>query len=190
MTKIYTMIKKITLLLGLTIGLISGANAQCNVTFTHTENALSISTNAVGTGTATVPIYGWDWGDGNIGTGQTANHTFAAAGTYTVCAVYIDLLDTASCNAEFCVDITVTASSASIDETVSNQITVKPNPFTNEIEVNANESINELTIVNTLGMVVYRKNTHDKTLTINTSDLPKGVYLVRFNGQIKRIVKG
>ena len=105
--------------------------AQCTVTFTSTINGLDVELAIVGTGTASFPGYGVDWGDGNIGVGQNPSHTYAAAGTYTVCAYYFDLADTASCNATYCEDITVTSSSASIkeiDEPLS--ISVYPNPVT------------------------------------------------------------
>ncbi len=40
----------------------------------------------------TIAAWGWDFGDGTTGTGQTANHVYAAAGTYEVTLTVTDAL--------------------------------------------------------------------------------------------------
>lgn len=185
MKHVYTLL---TLFASLAFGM--SANAQCTVTFTHTETGLTVDASATGVGMATVPAYGYDWGDGNIGLGQNSSHTYAAAGTYTVCAYYIDALDTTSCNATSCQDITVSSSSASIkeiDEPLT--ITVYPNPAVNSIEISSNEQLDAFYIYNTLGSMVYSDRVMATTAKVNISDLPKGVYLLRCNGMTKRFVK-
>lgn len=168
----------------------TAASAQCTVTFTYTENGLTIDASATGTGTASFPAYGYDWGDGNIGAGQDASHTYSAAGTYTVCAYYFDLADTANCNASFCQDITVSASGASIKEvTEPLTISVYPNPAVNSIEISSNELLETFHIYNTLGSLVYSDRVMATSTKVNITDLPKGVYLLRCNGLTKRFVK-
>src|SRR5438552_897565 len=84
------------------------ANAQCTITSgpTITPNGLMISVTGTGTGAA-FPQYGYDWGDLTTpGTSQTSTHTYATAGTYTVCMYYLDLSDT-SCHATNCMPVTV-----------------------------------------------------------------------------------
>ncbi|GAB4134466.1 MAG: hypothetical protein Fur0041_07770 [Bacteroidia bacterium] len=122
--------KKIYLLLFALAGISIQASAQCNVTFTYTSNGLTINANAVGTGTAIVPIYGWDWGDAsNPSVGQNQSHTYAAAGTYTVCAYFFDLADTVSCNAQSCQVITVQPTSIQEANAGVTTISAQPSPF-------------------------------------------------------------
>lgn len=165
--------------------------AQCSVTFTETVTGLDVSLAIVGTGTATVPTYGADWGDGGIPSiGQNPTHTYTAAGTYTVCVYYFDLLDTSSCNATFCNDITVTSSSASIKEIAEPlSVSVYPNPAVSSIEISSTEPLESFYIYNTLGTMVYSDRVQTTSTKVNISDLPKGVYLLRCNGLTKRFVK-
>lgn len=164
--------------------------AQCTVTYTETITGLDVNLAIVGTGTATFPGYGVDWGDGNVGVGQNPTHTYAAAGTYTVCAYYFDLADTAGCNAEYCENLTVTSSSASIkeiDEPLS--VSVYPNPAVNTIEISSTEPLESFYIYNTLGTMVYSDRVQTTSTKVTISELPKGVYLLRCNGLTKRFVK-
>ncbi|HYH26588.1 MAG TPA: LamG-like jellyroll fold domain-containing protein, partial [Blastococcus sp.] len=52
--------------------------------FTSTVNGLAVSVDGSGSRDAEGPVasYGWDFGNGSTGTGATASHTYAAAGTY------------------------------------------------------------------------------------------------------------
>ncbi|MGY3317957.1 PKD repeat protein [Arthrobacter sp. TE12232] len=54
--------------------------------FTSTVNGLTASVDGTTSSDANGPIaaYAWDFGDGGSGTGVTAQHTYAAGGTYTV----------------------------------------------------------------------------------------------------------
>ena len=54
--------------------------------FTATPTYLSVQFNGTGSSVpvGTIASYAWDFGDGTTGTGSTAQHTYAAAGTYTV----------------------------------------------------------------------------------------------------------
>jgi PKD repeat protein len=66
--------------------------------FTVTESALSVSANGSGSAAfdgATVSSYHWDWGDGSAvqtTATATANHTYAAAGDYTIALIVTDSL--------------------------------------------------------------------------------------------------
>jgi PKD repeat protein len=68
-------------------------NQAPNASFTHTENALTTSVNGSGSTDpdGTIASYSWNWGDLTAnGSGATANHTYAAAGTYNVSLVVTD----------------------------------------------------------------------------------------------------
>lgn len=114
-----------------------GASAQCTVTFTATPSGLMLSATATGVGMATVPTYGWDWGDATSPSiGQTQSHTYATAGTYIVCSYYFDLLDTATCNAQSCQTITVSATGITSQNMPSFNVAASPNPFSSELNIN------------------------------------------------------
>lgn len=73
-------------------------SAQCSVTMNPiTPNNLQINVSATGTG-AQMPVYLWSWGDNTtFGTGASATHTYATAGTYTVCVIYSDSVNPFNC---------------------------------------------------------------------------------------------
>src|ERR1041385_1738949 len=80
------------------------ASAQCTITSgpTVTPNGLMISVTGTGTG-ASVPQYAYDWGDATSpGTSQTSTHTYASAGTYTLCMYYVDIANS-SCIDTSCI---------------------------------------------------------------------------------------
>jgi PKD repeat protein len=61
-------------------------NEPPNASFTRNCDQLECGFNASGSTDpdGTITGYEWDFGDGSTGTGQTASHTYAEAGTYTV----------------------------------------------------------------------------------------------------------
>jgi PKD repeat protein len=122
MKKLYT---TIIFLLGMTaIGY-----AQCTITSSSvTPSGLTINVTATGTG-ATFPLYGWDWGDATTPSfNQTDSHTYASAGTYNVCAYYIDGSDT-SCQDTDCQSVTVSAVGINEANGGVSTISASPNPF-------------------------------------------------------------
>ena len=61
-------------------------NQAPTASFTSSASFLAVSVNGSASTDpdGTVASYAWDFGDGSTGTGVTASHTYAAAGTYTV----------------------------------------------------------------------------------------------------------
>lgn len=169
------------------------AFAQCTVSFTYSASGLTISATATGTGATNFPIYGWDWGDQQIGTGQTANHTYAAGGTYQVCAYYFDGQDT-TCNAVSCQAITVQPTGITeITPSVSN-ITASPNPFTSKLTIDyslAQGGDVEISVYDLTGKKVAivakdKMNPGHYELVWTPENLSAGIYFVQMNinGQI------
>ncbi len=67
-------------------------NLAPTAAFTSAVSNLGVSLDATGSSDAdgTIASYAWDFGDGATGTGQTATHTYATAGTYPVSLTVTD----------------------------------------------------------------------------------------------------
>ena len=61
--------------------------------------------------------------------------------------------------------------------------TYYPNPISNEINLQAQSNIDEVTIVNILGQVVYSEKVGTSTRTINLSHLSKGLYIMNVTSE-------
>jgi PKD repeat protein len=81
-----------------------GNNCGVNIPLPFIGNG-SISITANGTGGVAPYTYLWDMGDSSVYTTQTANHTYTANGTYSVCVV---IIDATGCVATQCMPVTIT----------------------------------------------------------------------------------
>ncbi|MDJ0356117.1 PKD domain-containing protein [Paenarthrobacter sp. PH39-S1] len=69
----------------------SGANLPPTAAFTSKVTGLTATFDAAGsTDDGTIASYAWDFGDGTTGSGATASHPYAAAGTYAARLVVTD----------------------------------------------------------------------------------------------------
>ncbi len=81
---------------GGTPGLVNTVGTPANVApvaaFTSSVNALAAGVDGSGSKDpdGTIASYAWNFGDGSTGTGVTASHSYAAAGTYTVVLTVTD----------------------------------------------------------------------------------------------------
>ncbi|MCA4133607.1 PKD domain-containing protein [Arthrobacter sp. M4] len=78
--------------LNVTAGSPPPPNAAPTAAFTATPNGLAASFNGTGSSDSdgTIANYAWNFGDNTSGTGSTASHTYAAAGTYQVTLTVTD----------------------------------------------------------------------------------------------------
>lgn len=181
------------------LGLTAIGQAQCTITSaTVTPSGLSVNAIMIANG-ATVPIYGWVWGDASSpSTTQSASHTYATAGTYTVCAIYGDISNT-SCVDSSCQVVTVSAVGVAENNSV-NSISAYPNPFGATTTFNVNLTNNtdvEISVYDVMGQkvetVVDQEMTAGKHNIVWTpANLADGVYFVQMvvDGKVttKRIV--
>jgi hypothetical protein len=68
---------------------------------------------------------------------------------------------------------------------------ISPNPATTQLTITTSGNINAITILNTLGQIVYEnKQPYNNKAVINISALPTGLYLVKLdNGWVQRFLK-
>ncbi len=74
-----------------------------------------------------------------------------------------------------------TCTTTNVPELTSNDLKVYPNPVTQELTVSCTHPINNLTIANFVGQIVYEHNYNTPLVTVNVSDLPTGLYFIKIN---------
>jgi hypothetical protein len=79
-------------------------------------------------------------------------------------------------------DISVTIDNT-IDQISKESIKMFPNPVNNNLYIENLQGINKITIANILGQTVYVSPLITSQITINTSELNKGIYIVTFTSQ-------
>lgn len=183
MKKLYSFLTIAAVTLGFT-----AANAQCTVTYTYTTNGLTINATATGVGAQQFPAYGWDWGDTQVTLNQqTASHTYAMGGTYNVCVTYIDVFDTASCNATSCQQVTVTSVGIINNQPLQVNVSASPNPFGSKTVLtltNSQPTDVSVEVYNTVGQKVAtvaneKMNGGIHLIEWNAFDVPAGVYFIQ-----------
>jgi PKD repeat protein len=189
--------KKIYLLIVCLIGMSAIGFAQCTITAgpTVTPNGLDISVTATGTG-AVVPQYVWDWGDQTSpGTQQNDVHTYAAAGTYTVCVYYTDITDPSGCIDTACTAVTVNAVGIAEANFGNGSITTAPNPFgataTFTVDLSSNSDV-EISVYDMTGKKVEtvkdgQMSAGQHNIVWTPENLAEGVYFVQMviDGQVQ-----
>ena len=134
----------------------------------------------------------WDFGDGGFSFDLNPVHQYVQQGTYRVC---MSLSDWCGAADKECQNIFV-SSSLSEDQR-ARMVKVFPNPFDNKIIISIEaELLNnplKITIFNSVGQVVYQKQSIDQPLfEIPTSEMQNGFYLVEIqsvDGGEKTFVK-
>ena len=179
--------KKIYSLSVLFLGMATAAFAQCTITSaTVTPNGLSVNAVMIASGAA-MPGYGWDWGDATSpATTQSASHTYASPGVYTVCAVYVDITNT-SCIDTLCQSVTVTAVDVAEANAGMNTISAAPNPFGTTATFNVNLVQNadvEITIYDITGKKIEtiqdgEMNAGKTQIVWTPENLAEGVYFAQ-----------
>lgn len=181
------------------LGLTAIGYAQCTITSSSvTPSGLTVNATQTGTGAA-FPGYGWDWGDSQYSYTQNASHTYASAGTYIVCAIYVDIADT-SCQDMDCQSVTVTPVGIQEANGSVSTITASPNPFGASTTFNVSLAKNadvEISVYDVTGQKVATvkdevMSAGNHAIVWTPATLANGVYFVQMviDGQTttKRIV--
>ncbi|MEN9522575.1 MAG: hypothetical protein RL065_952 [Bacteroidota bacterium] len=145
------------------------------------------------TTTGSNAVYTWSWGDGSTSTGQYPSHTYALAGTYTICLSITATGGGAMCTDTFCLtqivarmkggnaihSITILDPNApnGINNLVAlSKLSVYPNPATSELNIEVKgEKIEAVKITSINGQIMNSEFAANK---INISNLSSSVYFV------------
>ena len=163
--------------------------------FKYINNALGVTFNFNDTVAANSSYaHTWNFGDGQKGAGTVVNHTYAQNGTYTVWMI----IKNSNCADSISTQITVKNTGLS-DMEVDGQLSIWPNPFTNEVNISWNSEnkpvLMELNDIRGSKILsVSQSNIYNiSSTTLATESLPSGIYwlkVVMQNGQtVKRIIK-
>lgn len=175
---------------------ISTLTSTASISASHTVGTVTLTDRNVDFSAAgsVADSISWSFGDGSaIEYGNTVSHLYTVNGSYTVTATAI-----AECVTED-TSFVVLIEEISILEGQPHIFNVFPNPTTGTITVQFDEVTGQnavLELVDLQGRVLSRENAEFNTVgssvQMNLSDLPKGMYVLRFNGentiQVERIV--
>lgn len=87
----------------------NGSTAGCYAAFTPSVQGNTVAFANLSTGTNLA--YAWEFGDGHRSTLLNPTHTYAAAGTYTVCLYIVEQVFVPGCQDSICMTVTVTGGS-------------------------------------------------------------------------------
>lgn len=126
------------------------------------------------TNNSTQGDYLWDFGDGNTSADVNPTHTYAEAGTYTVC-----LRLTTDCGIkEMC--NTLSVNNASIDENYWDYISVYPNPTKSTVYFEiGHPDLSEIKIMDVIGKEVLSIKINDELNVIDLSSFSNGSYFFK-----------
>ncbi|MFL3662628.1 MAG: SBBP repeat-containing protein [Flavobacteriales bacterium] len=179
---------------------------QCNAGFVMYPDTSTGNITVINSSTGSNLTYLWNFGDGNTSTLQHPNHTYSTAGPFYLC---LTVDDGNSCIDTYCDSIgsngvvfkqngfTINVISPPIITGVKNvekiisEITIYPNPTSNQLIIDSEQKINEISIIDITGKTlrVYTTSLN----SINVSDLPSGIYFIKLitneNTMTKKLIK-
>jgi hypothetical protein len=76
-----------------------------------------------------------------------------------------------------------------LPEKENDGITIFPNPATNSVNIKSQYSINQISILNNIGQVVFSGNFDSNSVQVNTSGFDKGIYMIQVKTMEGSLVK-
>ena len=162
-----------------------------NVGFSTTVNQTTVDFMDASSGGPAPLSYNWTFGDGNASSLQNPTHTYASAGTYTVCFTRTDMCGDYS----ICKDVEITTTNVDPTRELS-EWTVAPNPSEDQMWVEGillrQESV-ELSLLTLHGKQLWSSTGEPNDLhfkaPVDLSGLASGVYLLEIRAGDNRTVK-
>ena len=146
-------------------------------TFSYTNSGNTYNFNYTGGNPYTT--ISWDFGDSTpVSNGANPTHTYAVSGSYTVCVTI-----TNDCDSNTACQTISTKGTAINNIPGFANISIYPNPTTQEIIIDNAEAGTVLDIYNTTGSLVLHTKLKGGKDNMNVSSLSSGIYLMRFTGK-------
>jgi hypothetical protein len=183
--------------------IISACNAQnCDAKFSlHPDPLVPHNWFALNQATGVgVLSYTWYWGDGTSSTGATPSHVYSAPGYYNIC---LTITDANNCTHSYCdsstyiyktdatisVNVVTELPTGVIEPIANNQFIFYPNPGNNQLTVCTDNVVTGAQInIYDIASALLQTQKFDKTpITIDTSNLPAGVYVVEVKTKTESI---
>lgn len=180
----------------------SSNNNTCQALFTLYPDSTQLHTYwAVNLSVGPPPLsYMWSWGDQTYSYTEYPSHTYANAGVYTICLTITDSM--AGCSNTYCVtDSFARTANAMIYVNVIPPTTglpsvqtlsswsVYPNPVADNMMIDYSLTSSSSVIINLFDMLGNKikqiennkQTAGEHTISVNTSMLPEGLYLLQIN---------
>lgn len=109
----------------------------------------------------------------------------ASLTTFDIC-MNVDYVGTDAVAGNNTLCVTVTRSSVGINNTVANVVSVYPNPANDVVTILNAEDL-KITIINTIGEIVFVEDNASSNQTIDISNLANGTYFVRVDGKVFKL---
>lgn len=129
--------------------------------------------------TRDIVSWNWDFGDGSNSTEQEPTHIYEQDGYYDVS---LTVSDGENQNTETKIDYVIVGS-IGIDEELSVEAIVYPNPSTGYVKIHSEKMIHRIILTDASGNMILDRKVSEKEYILNTETLAPGLYLIRFEGE-------
>ncbi|WP_417612630.1 PKD domain-containing protein, partial [Owenweeksia hongkongensis] len=141
--------------------------------------------------------YAWDFGDGNMGTGVSTTHNYAASGNYTVT---LTVSDSTGCYSTSVADTTFSVTISLTENALDKSMVIYPNPTRGQVKLSfdsfgsGSATIRVLDLSGKEMIVETLDNLNGKVETeLNIGKLADGVYMIEVSAEdlktVRRLVK-
>ncbi|HEY0030846.1 MAG TPA: PKD domain-containing protein [Bacteroidia bacterium] len=161
--------------------ILTADSTACNLTFNYFDNNGQVGFSA---SPLTTNSYTWDFGDGNTGTGAASTNTYAASGTYYVCATIIDGFN--SCTNTYCDSVTVVITGIAENDAPDFMLSAYPNPtsdlltLTYSLSEKGNITVEIFDVLgNKVSSMAQQALVGKNETLLNLSTFNKGAYLIK-----------
>jgi len=141
--------------------------------------------------------YSWTFGNGDSSNASYPTTTYGSVGTYQIC---VGLFSVDGCSADTCLTFTIDSTgwypggimtewmlnvvdsyTVGINETMTNNVKVWPNPVMNNINVTTPSNSGNIKIMSVDGRCVYQNKYTTTMMTIDSENLSQGTYVIVIN---------